>query len=95
MFVRDEKHLRNENIRRFYDGEKFSDHVRDHCNLTGDYRGPAHNKFISNVTQKQTILVLIVFLNFSIYDCQRFFNKLVVKKNDKASLDFILGTNEE
>ena len=27
------------------------DKVRDHCNLTGNYRGPAHSKGINNVTQ--------------------------------------------
>ena len=50
------------NICRFCEPETFSDKVRDHCRLTGIYRGPAHRKCDNNVTQKP--FILFVFYNF-------------------------------
>ena len=58
-----------------------SDKVRDHCHLTGCYRGPAHSKCIINVTQDQSNFMPFIFHNFSNYDCHMFFKKLVDKKN--------------
>ena len=69
--------------------KKISDKVRDHCHLTGKYRGPAHRICFINVTQKQSIFIPLVFSNFSNYDCHLFFKKLVDKKNDKVKLDII------
>ena len=72
-----------------------SDKVRDHCHLTGKYRGPAHNTCNINVTQKQSNFIPFIFHNFSNYDCHMFFKKLVDKKNDKVKFDTIPRTNEE
>ena len=71
------------------------DKVRDHCHLTGEYRGPAHNTCDINVTQKQSNFIPFIFHNFSNYDCHMFFKKLVDKKNDKVKFDKIPKTNEE
>ena len=64
-----------------------SDKVRDHCHLTGKYRGPAHNTCNINVTQKQTNFIPFIFHNFSNYDCHMFFKKLVDKKKDKVDFE--------
>ena len=68
---------------------------RDHCHLTGDYRGPAHSKCNINVTQDQSTFIPFIFHNFSNYDSHMFFKKLVDKKNDKVIFDIIPKTNEE
>ena len=72
-----------------------SDKVRDHCHLTGDYRGPSRSKCTFNVTQKQSIFIPFVFHNFINYDCHMFFKKLVDKKNDKVDFEIVPKTNEE
>ena len=69
--------------------------VRDHCHLTGKYRGPAHNTCNINVTQKQSNFIPFIFHNFGNYDCHMFFKKLIDKKNDKVKFDIIPKTNEE
>ena len=38
----DEKAFRNNRICRFCEKEILINKVRDHCHLTGKYRGPAH-----------------------------------------------------
>ena len=72
-----------------------SDKVRDHCHLTGKYRGPAHGKCNIIVTQDQKNFIPFIFYNFSIYDCQMFFKKLVDKREHKVYFDIIPKTNEE
>ena len=72
-----------------------SEKVRDHCHLTGKYRGTAHSKCNINVTQKQSNFIPFIFHNFSNYDCHMFFKKLVDKKKDKVDFDIIPKTNEE
>ena len=91
----DEEEYRNNNICRFCEKEILSDKVRDHCHLTGKYRGPAHKKCNINVTQKQSNFIPFIFHNFSNYDCHMFFKKLVDKKKDKVDFDIIPKTNEE
>ena len=86
---------RNDNVCRFCEKEILSDKVRDHCHLTGKYRGPAHSKCNINVTQKQSNFIPFIFHNFSNYDCHMFSKKLVDKKNDKVIFDIIPKTNEE
>ena len=90
-----EKDYKNNNICRFCEKEIITDKVRDHCHLTGKYRGPAHNTCNINVTQKQSNFIPFIFHNFSNYDCHMFFKKLVDKKNDKVKFDIIPKTNEE
>ena len=95
MTDNDEEDYRNDNICRFSEKEILSDKVRDHCHLTGKYRGPAHSKCNINVTQKQSNFIPFIFHNFSNYDCHMFFKKLVDKKKDKVDFDIIPKTNEE
>ena len=91
----DEEEYRSDNVCRFCEKEILSDKVRDHCHLTGKYRGPAHSKCNINVTQDQSSFIPFMFHNFSNYDCHMFFKKLVDKKNDKVIFDIIPKTNEE
>ena len=95
MTNQNEEDYRNNNICRFCEREIISDKVRDHCHLTGKFRGPAHSKCNINVTQDQSNFIPLVFHNFSNYDCHMFFKKLVDKKNDKVKSDKIPKTNKE
>ena len=94
MTEENEEEYRNNNICRFSEKEILSDKVRDHCHLTGKYRGPAHSKCNINVTQDQSNFIPFIFHNFSNYDWHMFFKKLVDKKNDKVKFDIIPKTNE-
>ena len=71
MTEEDIKHHSN-NTYRFCEKQVIVHKVRDHCHLTGKYRGPAHQKYKRNVTQKQSIFIPFVFHNFSNYDCHLF-----------------------
>ena len=95
MTEKDEEDFRSNNICRFREKNIESAKVRDHCHLTGYYRGPAHSKYNFNVTQDQSIFIPFIFHNCSNYDCHMFFKKLVDKKNDKVNFDNIPKTNEE
>ena len=95
MMDEDEEDYRNDNVCRFC--EKFieSTKIRDHCHLTGKYRGPAHSKCNINVTQKQSNFIPFIFHNFSNYECHMFFKKMVDKKKDKVDFEIIPKTNEK
>ena len=95
MTEEDEEDFKNNNVCRFCEKIIESDKVRDHCHLTGKYRGSSHNKCNINVTQKQSNFIPFLFQNFSNYDCHMFFKKLVDKKKDKVDFDIIPKTNEE
>ena len=95
MTEKDEEDFRNDNICQFCEKEIISDKVRNHCHLTGKYKGPAHSICNINVTQKQSNLIPFIFHNFSNYDSHMFFKKLVDKKKDKVGIDIIPKTNEE
>ena len=95
MIEEDEEDFKNNNICRFCEKNINSDKVRDHCHLTGKYRGPAHSKCNINVTQDQSNFIPLIFHKFSNYDCHMFFKKLVDKKNDEVNFDIIPKTNEE
>ena len=95
MLEEDEEEYRNNNFCRFCEQIIESVKVRDHCHLTGKYRGPAHSKCNFNVTQKQSNFIPFIFHNFSNYDCHMFFKKLVDKKRDKVDFEIIPKTNEE
>ena len=69
--------------------------VRDHCHLTGKYRGPAHYYCNINVKQKNSSFIPFAFHNFSNYDCHLFFKKLIDKKPDNINVNVIPKTNEE
>ena len=95
MTEEDEEDYRNNNICPFCEKNIESDKVRDHCHLTGKYRGPAHSKCNINVTQDQSNFIPFVFHNFSKYDCHMFFKKLIDTKNDKVKFDIIPKTIEK
>ena len=95
MTQEDEEKYRNDNVCRFCEKNIENDIIRDHCHLTGRYRGPPHNTCDINVTQNQSNFIPFIFHNFSNYDCHMFFKKLVDKKNDKIKFDIIPKTNEE
>ena len=95
MTQEDEEDYKNNNICRFCEKEIVSDKVRDHCHLTGKYRGPAHNICNINVKQKDSNFIPFAFHNFSNYDCHMFFKKLVDLKKDKVKFKIIPKTNKE
>ena len=95
MTDEDEEDYRNNDICRFCEKEIITDKVRDHCHLTGKYRGAAHSNCNINATQKQSSFIPFIFHNFSNYDCHMFFKKLVDKKKNKVEFDIIPKTNEE
>ena len=95
MTQEDEKYCKNNNICRFCEKEILSDKIRDHCHLTGKYRGPSHNVCNINVKQKDSNFIPFAFHNFSNYDCHMFFKKLVDFKKDKVKFEVIPKTNEE
>ena len=49
MTKENEEDFKNKNFCRFCEKEILSDKVRDHCHLTGKYRGPTHNTCNMNV----------------------------------------------
>ena len=95
MTEEDGEHYKNNNTCRFCEQNIESDKVRDHCHLTGKYRGPAHNTCIINVIKKQSNFMPFMFHTFSNYDCHMFFKKLVDKKKDKVDFEIIPKTSEE
>ena len=90
----DKEDFDNNNICRFCENEIISDKNRDHCHLTGQYRGPAHNTCYINVKQKDSNFIPFAFHNFINYDCHMFFKRLVDLKNDKVKFK-IIPKNEE
>ena len=95
MTENDEEDYRSNNICRFCEKEIVSDKVRDHCHLTGKYRGPAHNTCEINVEQKDSNFIPFALHNFSNYDCHMFLKRVVDLKNDKVKFKVIPKTNEE
>ena len=95
MTEENEEDFRIIKICRFCEKNIESDKVRDHCHLTGKYRGPAHSKCNVNVTQKQSNFIPFIIHNFSNYDCHMFFKKLVDKRKDKVDFEIIPKTNED
>ena len=77
MTGENEEDFKNNNSCRFCEKKILSDKVRDHCHLTGKYRGPAHNICNINVKQKDSNFIPFAFHNFSNYDCHMFFKRLV------------------
>ena len=94
MTKENEEGFKNNKICRFCEKEILSDKVRDHCQLTGKYRGPAHNTCNINVKQKDSNFIPFAFHNFSNYDCHMFFKRLVDLKKDKVKFKIIPKTNE-
>ena len=95
MTQEDEEDFKNNSICRFCEKEILSDKVRDHCHLTGKYRGPAHNTCNINVKQKDINFIPFAFHNLSNYDCHMFFKRLIDLKKDKVKFKSLPKTNEE
>ena len=95
MTEKDEEDFKKDNLCRFCEKNVESDKVRDHCHLTGKYRGPAQNTCNSIVTQKQSIYIAFIFHKLSNYDCHLFLENLVDKRRGKVEFDIIPKTNEE
>ena len=95
MTKKDEVDFKNNNICRFCKKNIDCDKVRDQCNLTGKYRGPAHSKCKFNAAQDQSSFIPVIFDNFSDYGYHMFFKMLVDLKNDEVKFDIIPKTNEE
>ena len=92
--LQDEKHFRITNICWFCERLNYCNKFRDHCHLTVEYRGTAHEKRNINVKRKQSNFIPTAFHNFSKYDCHQF-KTLVNKKDDKVKSDIIPKTNEK
>ena len=95
MSKENEEDFKNNNICRFCGKEIVSDKVRDHCHLTGKYRGPSHKVCKINVKQKDSNFIPFAFHNFSNYGCHMFFKRLVDSKKDKVKIKIIPKTKEE
>ena len=95
MTQKNEEDFKNNNICRFCEKQILSDKVRDHCHLTGKYRGPTHKIRNLNVKQNDSNFIPFAFHTFSNYDCHMFFKRLVDLKKDKVKFKIIPKTNEE
>ena len=95
MTKEDEEGFKKNNICRFCEKEILSNKVRDHCHLTGKYRGSAHNTCNINVKQKDSNFIPFAFHNFSNYDIHMFFKRWVDLKKDKVKFKIIPETKEE
>ena len=67
------------------------DRVRDHCHLTGEYRGPAHSK--CNLKMKTPMFVPVLFHNLEGYDSHLFVKSLggdvnCIPKTDEKYISF-------
>ena len=72
--------------------------VKDHCHLTGRFRGLAHNNCNLHTRKAHTSFVPILFHNFSGYDCHLIFEKLVniaTEKNIKINENDIIAKSPE
>ena len=64
--------------------------VKDHCHLTGEYRGAAHQK--CNLKYKEPSFIPVVFHNLSGYDAHLFIKQLGVSSGD---INCIANTEEK
>ena len=60
--------FRSNNICQFCETNVETGKVRDHCHITGKYRGRAHQIYNINVTRKQRNFISFAIHNFSNYD---------------------------
>ena len=72
--------------------------VKDHCHLTGKFRGLAHNNCNLNTRKAHTSFVPILFHDYSGYDSHLIFEKLVnmgTAKNIKINENDIIAKSSE
>ena len=91
----DKQDIENNDICRYCEKYIETDKIRDHCHLTGNYKGPAHNECNLQVNQKDSNFITISLHNFSNYDCHMFFEQLVDGKKDKVKFEIIPKTDEK
>ena len=91
----DNQDFENDNICRYCEKYIETDKVRDHCHLTGKYRGPAHSDCNLKVKRKDSNFITIGLHNFSNYDCHMFFKQLVDRKKDNVKFKIIPKTDEK
>ena len=65
MKEENEEDFINNNVCRFCEENNKSDKVRGHCQLTSNYRGPAHSNCNFNVTQDKSNIFSFNFHKFS------------------------------
>ena len=68
-------------------GKTCTNKVRDHCNETGKYRGPACKTY--NLRYKQQKFFPVIFHNGSGYDFNLLYRDLFKQNNDKRKVDNI------
>ena len=95
MTEEDNQDFENNNICRYCEKYIETDKVRDHCHITGNYRGPAHNECNLQVRQADSNFITIGLHDFSNYDCHMFFKTLVDRKKDNVKFEIIPKTDEK
>ena len=95
MKEEDQHDFENNNICRYCEKNIELNKVSDHCHLTGEYRGPAHNDCNLKVKQSDSNFITIGLHNFSKYDCHMFFKTLVDRKKDNVEFKIIPKTDEK
>ena len=95
MTEEDKQDFEINNICRFCEKYIELDKVRDHCHLTGKYRGPAHSDCKLKVKQTDSNFIKIGLHNFSNYDCHMFFKQLVDRKKHNVKFIILPKTDEK
>ena len=95
MTEENKQDFENDNIRRYCEKYIETNKIRDHCHLTGKYRGPAHNECNLQVKQKDSNFITIGLHNFSNYECHMFFKTLVDRKKDNVKFEILPKTDEK
>ena len=94
MTEENKQDFENNNICRYCEKYIETDKVRDHCHLTGNYRGPAHNECNLQVKQKDSNFITIGLHNFSNYDCHMFKDNVkfeIIPKTDEKYISVKYG----
>ena len=71
---------------------------KDHCFLTGNFRGLSHNNCNLNTRKAHTSFVPILFQNFSGYDCHQIFEKIInmsIEEGIKTKEEDIIAQSSE
>ena len=80
---KDEDVYRKDKICRFCEKNIECDKVRDHCHLTGKYRGPAHRICNIDVTQDSNNFIPFIFHNLLIMIVIYFLKNYLIKTRSK------------
>ena len=100
MTTEDEEHYQNSNDCWVCNEKIIKDRVRDHCHITGNYRGPAHRQ--CNLKLKIPRKLPIIFHNLEGYDGHLIFRELnkfkdidiqVIPKSSEKYMSIIINRN--